>query len=246
MNGDRNSTSQSHPHVVVAHPTIQNQHEQDEYERRLLNLYIEEIKRTGLIDYPELVEYLNQVYEVDIAPAGTVLMPDVLNTLLENLQIAQTNIATASLQIQKNLHQLANSITTENLTQIQEQELDGEIRQGTERLLKAVEYLLNVTERYVYTHHRGKGENAENAEAEDIRKLMNDLKYIRQYIAEQAQIRVIKNDFQPGDSEKNYFRRLYKYLGIAPGLADILGNLVQQALKHKVAGGDKFVAPKSY
>ncbi|MEW6499737.1 MAG: hypothetical protein AB1589_45835, partial [Cyanobacteriota bacterium] len=83
-------------------------------------------------------------------------------------------------------------------------------------------------------------------DSEWVRKFMNDLKYIRQYIAEQAQVRVIESEFLPGDSQKSYFRRLYKYLEIAPGLADILGNLVQQALEHKVAGSEKFVSPKPY
>lgn len=235
---------------VILHPAAQPARKQQEYELRLLSLWIDLIKQTGEIDYPELVTYLNQVFEVENAPAYAVLTPTTIDTLVANLRAAQADILVSAGQIQKSLQQLGDAIALSNLTQTQEQEIEQEIRQGTERFLLAIEWVLDISDRYAYNplpKPAKKGEVTSNdIDAEWIRKLMNDLKYIRQYIAEQAQVRIVKSEFLPGDSQKSYFRRIDKYLEIVPGLAEILGNFVQKIIERKVAGGDKFILPKLY
>lgn len=255
MNGNSfshngNNSSVDLKEKIILHPTAQPEREQQEYQLRLLSLWIDLVKQTGEIDYPELVTLLNQVFEVDNAPAYAVLMPATIDTLVANLRAAQADILAAAGQIQQSLQQLGDAIALSNLTQTQEQEIEREIRQGTERFLLAIEWVLDISDRYAYMPLQKPAKKrkvtADDIDAEWIRKLMNDLKYIREYIAEQAQVRIVKNEFLPGDSQKSYFRRLYKYLEIAPGLAEILGNFVQKIIERKVAGGDKFILPKSY
>lgn len=220
-----------------------------EYKIRLLSLYIADLQQTGRIDYPELVQFLDQVYEVENAPEGSSILPNQCDILLQNLQREQVDIRTASEAIQILLNQLADALTQKYLTDDIEQQVRSGIRQETQRFLKAAECLLDTAEEHAvqpqFRFWKSRS-TPEEREAEDLRKSINDLKYIRHYLAEHLQVRELIEEFVPAEGKIGNFHRLHKYLEFAPSAADLLGNFLQQALQRKIAGGTKFVTPKSY
>lgn len=237
----------SEPLPLVVHP--QPSISDSEYKIRLLSLYIAHLQQTGRIDYPELVQFLDQVYVVENASEGAEILPNHCDILLENLQLAQADIKTASGEIQILLNKLADVLVQKNLTDDIEQKVRSGIREETQRFLKAAEYLLDTAEQQAvqpqFRFWKSRS-TSEEIEAEDLRKSINDLKYIRQYLAEHLRIRELTKEFVPAEDAIGNFYRLHKYLEFAPSAADLLGNFLQQALQRKIAGGTKFVAPKSY
>lgn len=219
------------------------------YERRLLSLWIDEVKRTGEIDYPELVQFLDRVYEVEVAPPGSVLMPERGAALAENLRRAQADVREAAAAIASRLNALAAAVDGGALDAGVEAELRSQIRSDTEQFLRGVEYLLDTAHRYaveppsVWKRWRWQ---APDAEAETVRKWSGDLDYIRQYVAQQGQVGVLAGEFRARNLTARSFRRLHKYLEVAPGLADLLGHHVRRVLERKGAGTDEFSAPADY
>ena len=244
MNGQQTPSTNGHtPHIqssrVLEFPT----HAQ--YEMRLLSLWINEIQQTGRIYDPELVEFLNQVYEVENAPEGSVLLQQQCDVLVANIKLAQTDIRDSCKTIQFNLNELANLINNRSSTPEKEQELRSLIRGNTQQFLHGVEYLLDITQHHVYEPSslwKKWIKRTDESESETVRKWMNDLNYIREYIAQQAQFGVLAWEFQPGNLKTHDLRRLHKYLENAASTGDLLGNYVQLALNKKVAGAD----PKTY
>lgn len=235
-------------------PDFTSVEERQQYERLLLSLYTLHVKETGSIDYPDLKEFLYQVLEVEAAAPGEALLPEQLLHLTQNVRTVQADIVAAAPEIFQALIALSDAISSVESVPFSETDCCRRVHQATQRFLAATEYLLDITNRYVYAPlvkkqqarktSIWKQENVlDGADPEWVRKLINDLKYISQYIAEHAQVGVVKSEFLPGDSAVSYFRRLQKYLEIVPGLTDILGNLVCQALSHKIAGGTKFASP---
>lgn len=218
------------------------------YERRLLSLWIDEVKRTGEIDYPELVRFLDRVHEVEVAPEGSALMPEHGAALAENLRRAQADVREAAAAIASHLNALAAAVDGGALEAV-EAELRSQIRSDTEQFLRGVEYLLDTARRYA-------GESpslwkrwvrrVSDADAETLRKWSGDLDYIRQYVAQQGQVGVLAGEFRARNLTARSFRRLHKYLEVAPGLADLLGHRVRRVLERKAAAGDKFSAPAGY
>jgi hypothetical protein len=253
MNRDHtNSTEHTSAKVVELHPSAQpavdSAQAPEQYQMRLLSLWIDEIKATGRIDYPELVQFLNHVYEVENSPEGTVLLQQQYDVLVENLKSAQTDIREATQQIQRHLNE-AQALLEGKFTDSQKQEIRSRIRTNTQQFLRGVEYLLDVTQHHVCktsSFWKKLIRRTEDSEAETVRKWMKDLDYIREYIAKQAQVGVLADGFLLENPKAHDFRRLHKYLEEAPSLADLLGNSVQQKLNHKVAGGTKFAVPKAY
>lgn len=256
MNGQNSTSLNGIAHVpnsitssLIPQPPTPQAGEQLDYQMRLLSLWINEVKQTGRIDYPELVQLLDQVHEVENAPDGAVLMQQQCDALVQNLKQAQTDIREAAQEIQFHLKKLANTLQDNNLTPTEEQELRSRIREKTQQFLQGVEYLLDVTQHHVYQPSplwKKWMRRTEETETETVRKWMNDLNYIRQYIAQQAQVGVLAGNCQTGNSKTPDFRRLHKYLETASSLGDLLGNFVQRELNHKVAGGGKFGIPKGY
>lgn len=233
------------PPVVQPEPSTS----ESEYKTRLLSLYIAEVQQTGRIDYPELVQFLDQVYAVENASEGAEILPNHCDILLENLQLAQADIKTASGEIQILLNKLADALVQKHLTDDIEQQVRSGIRQETQRFLKASEYLIDTAKQHaVQTQFRfwKSRSTPEEIEAENLRKSIDDLKYIRHYLAEHLQIRELIKEFVSAEGKIGNFHRLHKYLELAPSVADFLGNFLQQALQRKIAGGTKFVTPKSY
>ncbi|MDT9177077.1 MAG: hypothetical protein P5702_04915 [Limnospira sp. PMC 1291.21] len=219
------------------------------YKMRLLSLWIDEMKKTGRIDYPELVQYLNQVYEVENTQDGQLLMTQHCEGLVENLKAAQADIRQSAQIIQLTLNQLNDGMNHESLTPDKQQELRGQIREKTQQFLQGVEYLIDITQYYVYepsSFWLKWIRRTEDSQAETLRKWINDLNYIRQYIAQQVQIGGLPGEFPDHHLNSPNLRRLHKYLENAPGLGDLLGNFVQQALQHKIAGGTRFQMPKPF
>jgi hypothetical protein len=237
----------SEPLPPVVHP--QPSASELEHKTRLLSLYIAEVQQTGRIDYPELVQYLDQVYAVENASEGAEILPDICDILLQNLELAQADILTASGKIQILLNTLADALAQKHLTDDIEQQVRSGIREETQRFLKATEYLLDTAEQHTvqrqFRFWKSRS-SPEEIEAEDLRKSINDLKYIRQYLAEHLRIRELIEEFVPAEGKIGNFHRLHRYLELAPSVADLLGNFLQQALQRKIAGGTKFVTPKSY
>ena len=233
------------PPVVQPEPSTS----ESEYKTRLLSLYIAEVQQTGRIDYPELVQYLDQVYAVENAPEGAEILPNHCDIFLENLQLAQADIKTASGKIQILLSILADALAQKHLTDDIEQQVRSGIREESQRFLKAAEYLLDTAEQHTvqrqFRFWKSRS-SPEEIEAEDLRKSINDLKYIRQYLAEHLRIRELTKEFVSAEDAIGNFYRLHKYLEFAPSAADLLGNFLQQALQRQIAGGTKFVTPKSY
>ncbi len=219
------------------------------YKMRLLSLWIDEMKKTGRIDYPELVQYLNQVYEVENTPDGQLLMPQHCEGLVENLKAAQADIRQSAQMIQLTLNQLTDAMNHQSLTPEKQQELRAQIREKTQQFLQGVEYLIDITQYYVYepsSFWQKWIRRTEDSQAETLRKWINDLNYIRQYIAQQVQIGRLPGEFPDHHLNSQNLRRLHKYLENAPGLGDLLGNFVQQALQHKIAGETRFKLPKPF
>ena len=136
----------SEPLPPVVHP--QPSTSESEYKTRLLSLYIAEVQQTGRIDYPELVQFLDQVYAVENASEGAQILPDICDILLQNLEFAQADILTASGKIQILLNTLADALAQKHLTDDIEQQVRSGIRQETQRFLKAAEYLLDTAEQH--------------------------------------------------------------------------------------------------
>jgi hypothetical protein len=255
MNGQHSTSLNNIAHIpnsttspLIPLPTNQ-AGEKLAYQMRLLSLWINQVKQTGQIDYPELVQLLDQVHEVENAPDGAVLMPQQCDALVQNLKRAQSDIREAAEAIQFHLNELSGALKDGTLGNTEEKELRSHIREKTQQFLQGVEYLLDVTQHHVYQPSQPWKKwmrRTEDTEAETVRKWMNDLNYIRQYIAQQAQVGVLAGNFPTGNSKTPDFRRLHKYLENAPGFGDLLGNFVQRALSHKVAGGGKFGIPKGY
>lgn len=237
----------SEPLPPVVHP--QTSTSASEYKIRLLSLYIAEVQQTGRIDYPELVQYLDQVYAVENASEGAQILPDICDVLLQNLELAQADILTASGKIQILLNTLADALVQKHLTDDIEQQVRSGIREETQRFLKAAEYVLDTAQQHTvqpqFRFWKSRS-TPEEIEAEHLRKSINDLKYIRQYLAEHLQIRELIKEFVPAEGKIGNFYRMQKYIEFAPCAADLLGNFLQQALQRKIAGGTKFVTPKSY
>jgi hypothetical protein len=255
MNGQHSTSLNNIAHIpnsttspLIPLPTNQ-AGEKLAYQMRLLSLWINQVKQTGQIDYPELVQLLDQVHEVENAPDGAVLMQQQCDALVQNLKRAQSDIREAAEAIQFHLNELSGALKDGTLGNTEEKELRSHIREKTQQFLQGVEYLLDVTQHHVYQPSQPWKKwmrRTEDTEAETVRKWMNDLNYIRQYIAQQAQVGVLAGNFPTGNSKTPDFRRLHKYLENAPGFGDLLGNFVQRALSHKVAGGGKFGIPKGY
>jgi hypothetical protein len=117
------------PPVVQPEPSTS----ESEYKTRLLSLYIAEVQQTGRIDYPELVQYLDQVYAVENAPEGAEILPNHCDILLENLQLAQADIKTASGKIQILLSILADALVQKHLTD----DIEQQVRSGIRKKLSA-------------------------------------------------------------------------------------------------------------
>lgn len=221
-----------------------------EYQIHLLALYTQYVKETGRIDYPDLREFILQACEVEAGPEGTVLLPEDISILAENVRIAQANIVTVAQELYSELVELAEAIARPDNCRESEYALGKSIHKKTQTFIHAVEYLLDISHHYIYlpllSSPEGDGEFETARDREWVRKQMNDLKYIREYIIEHAQVGIIKTEFTVVKDTKIYFRRLYKYVEILPGLTDILGDLVCQAIEHKLAGGTKFAPPKFY
>jgi hypothetical protein len=252
MNGQQTPSTNGHtPHIeplrVLGLPT---QAQPDiVYEMRLLSLWIHEIQQTGRIYDPELVEFLNQVDEVENAPEGALLLQQQCEVLVDNIKLAQNDIRDSCKTIQFNLNELSNLINNPSLTPEKEQELRSQIRENTQQFLHGIEYLLDVTEHHVYKSipfWKKWIKRTDESESENVRKWMNDLNYIREYIARQAQFGVLAWEFKPENLETHDLQRLHKYLENAASTGDLLGNCVQLALNKKVAGADKFALPKKY
>ncbi|MEY3870956.1 MAG: hypothetical protein RLZZ338_4850 [Cyanobacteriota bacterium] len=255
MNGHHTPFSNGHTFqipqsaTVVEFPSSAQPAIDYEYQMRLFSLWIDEIKSTGRIDNPELVQFLNHVYEVENSPEGTVLLQQQYDVLVENLKSAQTDIREATQKIQRHLNEIAQALPEGEFSDSQKQEIRGGIRTNTQQFLRGVEYLLDVTQHHVCktsSFWKKFIRRTEDSEAETVRKWMKDLDYIREYIAKQAQFGVLADGFLLENPNAHDFRRLQKYLEEAPSLADLLGNSVQQKLNHKVAGGTKFAVPKAY
>lgn len=241
------NTNKVSPLHSVSTPTENPQN--SSYKMRLLSLWIDEMKKTGRIDYPELVQYLNQVYEVENTPDGQLLMPQHCEGLVENLKAAQADIRQSAQMIQLTLNQLTDAMNHQSLTPEKQQELRALIREKTQQFLQGVEYLIDITQYYVYepsSFWQKWIRRTEDSQAETLRKWINDLNYIRQYIAQQVQIGRLPGEFPDHHLNSQNLRRLHKYLENAPGLGDLLGNFVQQALQHKIAGGTRFKLPKPF
>lgn len=220
-----------------------------EYKIRLLSLYIAQVQQTGRIDYPELVQFLDQVYAVENASEGAEILPNHYDILLQNLQLAQADIHTASEEIQILLNQLADALVQKHLTDELEEQVRSGIRLEIQRFLKAAEYLLDTAQQHsIQAQFRfwKSRSSPEEIDAEDLRKRINDLKYIREYLAEHLRIRELIQEFVPAEGKIGNFHRLHKYLELAPSAADFLGNCLQQTLQRKIAGDRKFVTPQSY
>ncbi|MEG4800915.1 hypothetical protein QUB63_21835 [Microcoleus sp. ARI1-B5] len=231
--------------VVHPQPSISD----SEYKIRLLSLYIAQVQQTGRTDYPELVQFLDQVYAVENASEGAEILPNHYDILLQNLQLAQADILMASKEIQILLNILADELAQKNLKDELEEQVRSGIRQEIQRFLKAAEYLLDTAQQHaIQTQFRfwKSRSSPEEIEAEDLRKRINDLKYIREYLAEHLRIRELIQEFVPAEGKIGNFHRLHKYLELAPSAADFLGNCLQQTLQRKIAGDRKFVTPKSY
>jgi len=82
---------------------------QQEYEINLLARYIQYVKETGRIDYPDLKEFILPTCEVEAAPEGTVLLPEDISILAENVRTAQANIVTVALELYLKLVKLKES-----------------------------------------------------------------------------------------------------------------------------------------
>lgn len=237
-------------------PVFTSRSQQENYEQRLLSLYIMYVKETGSIDYPDLKEFLDRVLEVEAAEPGEALLPEQLSHLTQNLRKVQADIVAAAVEISRELVALSEVISSQHNVHFSETDCSWRVRQATQRFLVATEYLLDITNYYVYAPLVKKQQTKKASfrkqeivgdrpdDVEGVRKLIGDLKYISQYIAEQAQVGVIKSEFWPGDSAVSYFRRLHKYLDILPSLTDMLGNLVCQVLSRKIASRTKFTVPK--
>ncbi|MGL5061009.1 MAG: hypothetical protein ACRC62_13625 [Microcoleus sp.] len=253
LNPQQTNSTKTHISLVPDSETLPSKSQPStselEYKIRLLSLYIAEVKKTGRTDYPELVQYLDQVYAVENSPEGTQILPNHCDIFLENLQLAQTDIRTASEAIQKRLDVLTNALVQKHFTDDIEQEVRSGIREEIQRFLKAAEYLLDTAEKHAvqppFRFWKSRS-TPEEIEAEDLRKSINDLKYIRQYLAEHLRIRELTKEFVPAEDAIGNFYRLHKYLEFAPSAADLLGNFLQQAMQRKIAGDTKFVTPKSY
>ena len=238
-------------------PTVKQ--EQVEYERRLLAVYINYVSQTGQIDYPPLKEVVSKVFEVEVADPGTKLLPDRAVAWVEEVRSNSVDISRAATDLLRALQDLASAIQTKNSHK--DAELAKAIRQATGILIGATEELIKIAQRYgspspydrpensikqnKKTSKKNQGSNSiDSTKPSRVRRLMGDLEYLRQYVAEQAQFEIIKTEFLPEDSEHSYFRRLYNYLAIYPGLAETLANMLCTALENKVAGGIKFAKPK--
>lgn len=205
------------------------------YEQRLLGLYINHVEKTAEVKHPQLVKWLEQVYEVDIAPDKAVLLPETVEQLKQQLEQAQTQVHQACQDISQYLKDLAVAIAQTPTNPIT-LELTRFISEASGQLEQAVKTLLDIGQDYVGYARQPKNDDP------DVNNLNRDLYYLSLYIAKWAQVRTIQGEFLPNDDPQLYFRRLQGYLSLCPTISDQFGNEIANHLQNKVALG-KFTPP---
>ncbi|MEM9542034.1 MAG: hypothetical protein AAGA60_21375 [Cyanobacteria bacterium P01_E01_bin.42] len=210
-----------------------------EYKRRLYSLFVEKVQRTGRMEHPQLLQWLQRVYDVDTALHGQILMPELLEALKNNLKESRDRIARACQEILKKIGEVAEKIGSNSLDSSAIERLTPEIARSTGCLQGAVAYLIDETE----THTQSSLHAEATTDEYKIANLIRELEYLTAYIAERAQVRYIQQELLPGDSPERYFRRLYLYLSLCPCLAEDLGACIANILSKKVAR-PKFLAPE--
>jgi serine phosphatase RsbU (regulator of sigma subunit) len=201
---------------------------QQDYEKRLLNLLIDKIQKTGKIHYFELQEWLNQIFEVEQAAKHTVLLPKTIEVLKETLATIKGEVDEAAHQLRLTIQELEFTLEIPNKLSSQTNELTTQIHQDTLNLIQPIESLMNIANDYVSAPKLvdlSADEFDQSAEEDDrvtVRWLINSLNYIRQYMIEHTQFELIKSEYALAPNKSSYFRRLYNYLEDCSGLGSDL------------------------
>lgn len=196
-------------------------------EKRLLSLYVTEVSKTGRCDDPEFVTQIDAAYEIDTAPAGTVLSPPTIVTLYQNLDTCLFDIDMARSGIHEGLSQVVAEIQAPSGAAV-ERAIRKLLETNLQILNKATSYLLDTARRFASVI-KGKeaddrqGDASDDVQAElDYRKLVDDIRYIRQYLFINVQISTIKQELLPEDNPDLYLARLRYYIDALPKACGLL------------------------
>lgn len=217
---------------------------QQAVEKQLLLTWIQHIRQTGEYDQlTELVEFVET--EWAIANNPNLLPLQTIRVLCANLDTAIWDIAVSVDALRHCLDTLAMCLeTTSTDPHSQVEQCGSEIKQHIEVLGRAIERLLNMGQKYGELHSQrrflptawwlpglssGSDRTAEEQQ-ERLRYLCDSLRYIRDYLLEQAQADLIRQEFAIAGDWAAYSRRLYHYLSRLPGYSAYLA----QHLKHEI------------
>lgn len=168
------------------------------YERRLLQLWIRQVKETGEIDYSPLADHLEQVFQVENASPNTLLLPAEVAQLQEKLERSRDAIATASNTMQDILADLQATQGDGRLNRQRQQEY----QQAFSPLCQGIEQILEI----------GQQHGSPDPISQEIAyKLHNDLTYFRQYLLERASLPTLLRQ-NPSPATRQFYRRLQTYL----------------------------------
>lgn len=214
---------------------------QQAFEKRLLLTWIQHIRQTGEYDQlPEMVEFVET--EWAIANDPNLLPLPTIRVLCANLDTATWDITVSVDALRRCLDLLAVCLeTTSTEPQPEIEQYGAEIKQHIEVLGRALERLLKMAQKYGEPQAQGQflpiawrfpGQTDHTAEEqqERLRYLCGSLRYIRDYLLEQAQADLIRQEFAIAGDWAAYSRRLYHYLSRLPGYSAYLA----QSLKHEI------------
>jgi hypothetical protein len=194
------------------------------YDEKLLRYWINHIQKTGQYNYSALVAHVLAAHAVATAPAGTRLLAKTIFRLVSQVEQAVATITTATEGLTHGIAALGEGLSTDSMG-INQAQVCGEIKIKSQTVSKAIDALV------VMGRQHGAPQTTE--EGKLVEFLSSELHYFRQYFLEYAQPDRIMDDFKAGDPWDLYSRRLFKYLGLLPGYALLLGNSITATIEAK-------------
>jgi hypothetical protein len=191
---------------------------------KILRHYIAHAQRTGQYNYPALVAHVLTAHTVATAPVGTRLLAKTIFRLVSQVEQAVATITTATEGLTHGIAALGEGLSTDSMG-INQAQVCGEIKIKSQTVSKAIDALV------VMGRQHGAPQTTE--EGKLVEFLSSELHYFRQYFLEYAQPDRIMDDFKAGDPWDLYSRRLFKYLGLLPGYALLLGNSITATIEAK-------------
>ncbi len=211
-------------------PAAESRKEESAYEKKLIGLFIDHYRKTGMCDYPVLKEVAK------LAHTEGVLLSKKAGRLLRSLDEKLAEIDETASFIKRLLEHLENSFSNPEKYSDSIAKIGNSIKKRVKIIAQASDCLLTLTQKYAHSIS-GNGPGVAEEIDLNISKKINDIQYIAKYLTEQVFVDVAQFEFFENNSNHfAYFRRLRHYLNVLPNYCADLVEDARPKIQSKVAG----------